>query len=235
MRIVLATFGSLGDLHPFLALALGLRERGCQPVIATHEYYRQRIEDLGIGFAPLRPNYDPSSQELNILSMDPWRGTEVILRQGLFPHLRDTYADLKQAVAGADLLVSHAIVFPAPTVSEQLGLPWVSICLAPIALFSETDPPHAFPVPWLNSIWDISPGLNRFLIRAVRKRITQWCKPIVEFRRELGLPPRSAPALRRPAFPSPQLGNVLDCHRRAPAGLAEVPTTDRLLLPRRRQ
>jgi hypothetical protein len=35
VRIVLATFGSLGDLHPFLALAIGLRERVYQPVIAT--------------------------------------------------------------------------------------------------------------------------------------------------------------------------------------------------------
>ena len=34
-RIVLATAGSLGDLHPFIALALALRERGFQPEIAT--------------------------------------------------------------------------------------------------------------------------------------------------------------------------------------------------------
>ena len=42
-RILLATIGSLGDLHPCLALALGLRERGHQPVIASTELYRAKV------------------------------------------------------------------------------------------------------------------------------------------------------------------------------------------------
>ena len=36
-RIVLNTFGSLGDLHPYLAVALELKRRGHHPVIATHD------------------------------------------------------------------------------------------------------------------------------------------------------------------------------------------------------
>jgi UDP:flavonoid glycosyltransferase YjiC (YdhE family) len=39
-RIVLTTHGTLGDLHPYLALALALQKRGHQPVIATSEFYR---------------------------------------------------------------------------------------------------------------------------------------------------------------------------------------------------
>jgi UDP:flavonoid glycosyltransferase YjiC (YdhE family) len=34
-RIVLTTFGSLGDLHPYIAVALGLKERGHEAIIAT--------------------------------------------------------------------------------------------------------------------------------------------------------------------------------------------------------
>jgi hypothetical protein len=34
-RIVLTTFGSLGDLHPYIAVALGLKTRGHEAVIAT--------------------------------------------------------------------------------------------------------------------------------------------------------------------------------------------------------
>lgn len=55
-RIVLNTFGSLGDLHPYLAIAIGLRRRGHEPVIATSNVYRQKILAEGIGFAPVRPD-----------------------------------------------------------------------------------------------------------------------------------------------------------------------------------
>ncbi len=192
-RIVLATFGSLGDLHPFLAVAIGLKARGCDPVIATHEYYRQRIEELGIGFAPLRPDYDPSQAEQNLLSMDPWRGTEAIFRQGLFPHLRDTYDDLQRAVSGADLLASHGIVFPGSIVGEKTGLPWVSIALSPLAFLSAADPSHPFPVPWLNRIWSIHPQVNRTLLGLIRSKTEKWCLPIRQLRNELGLPPGPHP------------------------------------------
>jgi UDP:flavonoid glycosyltransferase YjiC (YdhE family) len=40
-QIVLTTFGSLGDLHPYIAIALGLKGRGHEAVIATSGFYRQ--------------------------------------------------------------------------------------------------------------------------------------------------------------------------------------------------
>jgi UDP:flavonoid glycosyltransferase YjiC (YdhE family) len=36
-RIVLTTVGSLGDLHPYIAIALGLKARGHDAVVATGE------------------------------------------------------------------------------------------------------------------------------------------------------------------------------------------------------
>ena len=54
-RVVMATIGSLGDLHPYIALALEMRKRYIEPVIATSEIYRQRIESLNIEFYPIRP------------------------------------------------------------------------------------------------------------------------------------------------------------------------------------
>jgi rhamnosyltransferase subunit B len=56
-RIVLTTFGSLGDLHPYIAVALGLKARGHEAVIATSGYYRQKVEALGIGFRAVRPDH----------------------------------------------------------------------------------------------------------------------------------------------------------------------------------
>ena len=51
-RVVMATIGSLGDLHPYIALALEMKKRFIEPVIATSNIYRQRVESLDIEFHP---------------------------------------------------------------------------------------------------------------------------------------------------------------------------------------
>ena len=51
----MTTIGSLGDLHPYIALALEMKKRGVEPVIATSETYQSRIESLNIEFYPIRP------------------------------------------------------------------------------------------------------------------------------------------------------------------------------------
>ncbi len=46
-RIVLTSFGSHGDLNPFMGLALALRERGHEPVLALPASYRGEVEVRG--------------------------------------------------------------------------------------------------------------------------------------------------------------------------------------------
>jgi UDP:flavonoid glycosyltransferase YjiC (YdhE family) len=127
--------------------------------------------------------------------MDPWRGTERILCEGLLPYLRETYEDLERAVANADLLVSHAIVLPGVLLAEKTGMPWASAVLAPISMMSIYDPPHATASPWINKLWSFGPLVNRALGSMVRAKTKSWCEPIHAMRRELGLP-----AGRHPLF-----------------------------------
>src|ERR1035441_930813 len=63
-RIVIATIGSLGDLHPCIALALELSRRGHRVTIASTGHYRAKVEELGIEFHPIRPNWDPTDRDL---------------------------------------------------------------------------------------------------------------------------------------------------------------------------
>jgi UDP:flavonoid glycosyltransferase YjiC (YdhE family) len=67
-RIVLTTIGSLGDLHPKIAIALELRKRRHDVVFATHKEYQAKIEALGFEFHRIRPD--------NTALNDPqeWRG-----------------------------------------------------------------------------------------------------------------------------------------------------------------
>ena len=94
-RIVLTTIGSLGDLHPKLAIALELRRRGHEVVFATHKEYQSNIEALGFEFHRLRPdNTALSNPQEMARMMDLQKGTEYVIRQWVLPSLRDTYTDL---------------------------------------------------------------------------------------------------------------------------------------------
>jgi UDP:flavonoid glycosyltransferase YjiC (YdhE family) len=75
-RVVLNLFGSLGDLHPFLAVASELRRRRQDAVIATSEFYRQKITAKGVGFAPVRPDSNELAKDEALMRRiwDPRRG-----------------------------------------------------------------------------------------------------------------------------------------------------------------
>ena len=150
-RIVLTTFGSLGDLHPYIAVALGLKERGYETVIATYGSYRQKIEALGIGFRAVRPDLpDPEADpELMRRSMDRRTGSEFVIRQLMMSALRESYEDTLAAAEGADLLVSHLLTFTTPLVAEKKGIPWASTHLQPLGLLSVHDPPVFPQIPFL--------------------------------------------------------------------------------------
>src|SRR5207244_10948427 len=62
-RVVFTTWGSFGDLHPFMALALELQERGYTSVIATSPLYREKVEAERISFHPVRPDLPQSDTE----------------------------------------------------------------------------------------------------------------------------------------------------------------------------
>src|SRR5690349_11956097 len=56
-RVDVTAFGSLGDLHPYLAIALGLKRRGHEAAVATSACYRRKVEALGLDFREIRPDF----------------------------------------------------------------------------------------------------------------------------------------------------------------------------------
>jgi rhamnosyltransferase subunit B len=66
--IVLTTFGSLGDLHPYLALARGLQNRGHSVVVATLEVHRERVEEAGLPFHEIGPDIGESLTEATLMA-----------------------------------------------------------------------------------------------------------------------------------------------------------------------
>jgi UDP:flavonoid glycosyltransferase YjiC (YdhE family) len=193
-RIILTTLGSYGDIHPYMAIATELRARGHQPVIATTELYREKLQAAGFDFVPVRPNIPPPQEQDPVMMekvMHPRSGSGFLLNEMLLPFLRESYEDLLQAVAGADLLLTHPITFAGPLVAQTTGIPWVSSVLAPVSFMSAYDPPVPPFWSWMRHVQVFGPRFVAAFFRQVKKAYRN--KPYEEFRAELGLPDRGGP------------------------------------------
>ena len=191
-RIVLTTHGTLGDLHPYLAIALELQARGHQPVIATSEYHRRKIEAAGIEFHAIRPDISFADKELHRRLTEPKHGLERVIREFMLPVLRATYDDLLAVVqkdGGADLLISQILIFAAPLIAEKTGVRWVSTELQPGAFMSAYDPPVLAPFPALAKLRSLGSTFHSALFRFAKLTTRSWSEPVRRLRRELGLPP----------------------------------------------
>lgn len=188
-RILIATFGSLGDLHPYMALAMGLRARGYQVSIATLGVYRQKIEAVGLGFFAVRPDFSDFGTDPDMIkkAMDLRTGTRYLLENMILPHLEAGYQDLLAASQQADFLISHPATFAVPIIAAQRGLPWAASSLAPLSLASCYDPPLIASALWLRYFQAIGPAANRFLLALFRRQSKSWIKPIMALRRQAGV------------------------------------------------
>jgi len=193
-RILLTTFGSYGDIHPYMAIASELRARGHRPVIGTSELYREKMQTAGLEFVPVRPHIPPpQEQDAEMMSqiMNPRSGSGFLLNQMLFPAVRDGYEDLLAAVAGADLLLTHPISLAGPLVAQMTGIPWISSVLAPVSFFSAFDPPVPPFWGWMRHIQLLGPRATAAFFNQVKKVYKNDFYD--QFRKELGLPDRGNP------------------------------------------
>ncbi|HXI23036.1 MAG TPA: glycosyltransferase [Pyrinomonadaceae bacterium] len=191
-RIVISTFGSFGDIHPYVAIALELKARGHTPVIATSEIYREKMDAIGIELRPVRPDmpsYEQPDQVAELIegAMDPREGGERVLDM-ILPHLRDAYEDLNAAIEGADLLLTHPLPFVGPMVAQLRKIPWVSSVLAPASFLSVYDPIVPPQWPWLYHLMRLSPWVGRGVMALATKKLDKLMRPVFELRAELGLP-----------------------------------------------
>ena len=187
-KILLATFGSLGDLHPLLALAIELHRRGHEISINTLEVYRERIDLLGFRFFPLRPDVDPEKdRELAREIMDAKGGTEKLLREILLPNVGLMYEDLMNAVAGADVLISGEVVFAAASAVEKTKVKWITTSLAPASFLSPNDPFVPPTAQWLKHFRFLGAGFHSVIYALVHRLVASWLEPYKQFRREIGL------------------------------------------------
>lgn len=205
-RILITTFGSYGDMHPYMAIAAELRARGHQPIVASSELYREKIGTAGFEFVPVRPHIAPPQEqnaEMMAKVMNPRWGTGFLLNEMLFPFVREAYEDLLRAVDGPDLLLTHPISFAGPLVAQTTGIPWVSSVLAPASFMSAYDPPMPPFWPWMRHVGLFGPRATAAFFKQVKKVYKNEFYD--QFRKELGLPDRGNPVFEGQHSPAMSL------------------------------
>jgi UDP:flavonoid glycosyltransferase YjiC (YdhE family) len=193
-RIALATFGSFGDLHPYLAIARELKRRGHHAIVATIPLYREKVEAAGFEFRQLRAaNIERADAQLMRKVLHLRNGAEYIVREMVMPSLSVAYSDARAAFQGVSLVVVHPLVFGARLAAETMKIPWVSTQLAPMGFLSAYDPPVVPAAPFLTGLRPLGPALFRPLFAVAKRSVRYWTRPYRKLRAELGLPPLEDP------------------------------------------
>ena len=209
---MLSTWGSLGDLHPYLALAVELQRRGHRAAVATLPAWREHVLGAGVGFHPAGPDIpadEATAREMVRRLLDAREGPQFLFEQVLGPRMRESYDALLAAVGadgGADLLISHQVPVTGPIVAEVTGIPWISAVLLPMAFLSAFDPPTPPQAPALRSIAALHPAIARMLNRLGRRMTRSWAEPVYRFREELGLSRGASPIFEGQHSPRLVLG-----------------------------
>lgn len=193
-RIVLATGGSLGDLHPFIAIGRALQARGHEVGIATAVDYRDKIETAGLSFHEVGPGL---ANLLHDTGMDVASLTAAIAKSDRFlfgkillPYAGEATRQLIAATEGAAAVVGSTLAIGAQMAAEVHGIPGVAVSLQPTMVFSRHDPPHLPAAPWLKpatggpQLW-----LNDLTRALGRMSTARWTGPMNTIRASLGLPP----------------------------------------------
>ncbi len=192
-RILLTTTGSLGDLHPFMAIGLELRARGHEVTLATSNFYRSKIEQTGLKFAPMGPHLEHGDLDLMRRVMDEKRGPEYLIRKIMYPSIPGAYQEVMQALTHADLIVTHPITYGAQIAAEKTGVPWVSTVTTPMLFYSRFDPPVIPQYPFLTRLQALGPAVNGLLLKFGCFTTWPWFAPVREFRKSVGMSPGRDP------------------------------------------
>lgn len=190
-KIVLVTYGSLGDLRPYMAVGRELQRRGHAVTIAGSAHYEDEVKAAELNFVSVAPDlsaYLANTENLR-KGLDRRNGTQFVVRDVFLRHLEESYEQLLRACDSADLIVSHVLGFAVPLAADTLKIPWFQTFLQPISLFSAYDPSVIPIAPFLTRLRIFGPGVMGLLMRAIKWKTRPWVEPVYEFRARLGLSP----------------------------------------------
>ena len=191
-RVVLATGGSLGDLHPFIALGRALQSLGHDVGIATAVDYRDKIEAAGLTFHQVGPSIADltrdTGMDLSALTAAIAKSDRFLFGDILLPRAEDAARQLIAVTEGAAAVVGSTLAIGAQFAAEHWRIPCVAVSLQPTMVFSRYDPPFLPAAPWLKPATSGPQLWLNDLTRALGRMSTaRWTAPMNAIRASLGL------------------------------------------------
>jgi sterol 3beta-glucosyltransferase len=146
MRLTVVSFGSRGDIEPFVALGRALVQAGHRVRLLTHAEHFGLVDGSGVEMVVARGRgvHELMESEEGREALRRARNPLGLLRRiaDLFaPELHLIYEDTLRAAAGADALLAFPATFPALDVARHLDRPVVHVHHVPAV------PTRSFPVP----------------------------------------------------------------------------------------
>lgn len=136
-RLVIECIGSRGDVEPYVGLGVGLQRAGFDVAIATHDTFRELVEQSDLEHRPVAG--DPSELVNTALGLR-WQdsGQNPIamakrLRELAHPLMEEYLADTESALDDADAVVFSVLGVAAYHVAEQHSIPAIGGWLAPMS------------------------------------------------------------------------------------------------------
>jgi len=143
MKIGLQTWGTDGDVMPFLALAIGLRDAGHEVSLGYTSVdgrsYAARTDLQGIRLLEAKgandlPNSNPYAIQAKAGSYSEY---SQLLQRYFEPFTETMYAASEQLCAENELVIGHAACYTLHTASQKHSVPRISLVLVPLMLRSQ--------------------------------------------------------------------------------------------------
>ena len=146
-RIVLATIGSLGDLHPFIAIGRALVEQGARVTLAVPEDGVAKARAAGLEARAILPSYASICARLGLTEAEVAArvidDTGFVIDEIIMPTLSESTRALDEVASGADVIAGSVFALAAGIVAEKQAVPFAAVVLQPMTLFSVHHPPDA--------------------------------------------------------------------------------------------
>ena len=135
MEITILTIGTRGDVQPFIALGLGLKQAGYEVKIVTHLIFESWIRSYGFNFAVVEGNpqgFIESEEGKKILESGS-NPIEFIrlFSQTISPFVDSLMSDIWQACQSTNAIIAHSALFWTYDLAQKLDVPFFLACYTP--------------------------------------------------------------------------------------------------------
>jgi sterol 3beta-glucosyltransferase len=145
-RFALLTYGSRGDVEPFVALGVGLRRAGHAVRLAAPRPYAALAQDHGLEFIPIESDPEQLTRALTDRAGLSWPRMIGRMIQHVLPLAAAAFRSTMEAAREADVIVHSFMMSDAGhTLAVRQGIPEVSAQLFPVFLPTSAFPGVAFP------------------------------------------------------------------------------------------